>query len=68
MEEKDTYKYQLKVGRRVVHRGVTYDLSRRAAEHRSDFPKATLKRVGRCTTREAALKWERDGGKRPYRR
>ncbi len=66
MAERDTHKYQLKEGRRVVYRGITYDLARRAAEHRVDFPKATLKQVGRCITRDAALKWERNGGRRPY--
>jgi len=67
MAERDSYKYHLKEGRRVVYRGITYDLPRRAAEHRNDFPKATLKQVGRRTTREAAFKWERNGGRRPYR-
>ena len=66
MAEKDTYKYQLKERRKVVHRGITYDLARRGVEHRKDFPNATIKQVGRRTTRDAALKWEREGGKRPY--
>jgi len=68
MAEKDTYKYQLKEGRKAVYRGVTYDLARRGVEHRKDFPNATIKPVGRRTTRESALKWERNGGKRPYKR
>ena len=66
MAERDTYKYQLKEGRKTVYRGITYDLARRATEHRQDFPDARLKQVGRRTNRDAALKWERDGGKRPY--
>jgi len=68
MAEKDTYKYQLKEGRKVVYRGITYDVARRAVEHRQDFPNATIKQVGRRTTRDSALKWEQNGGKRPYTR
>lgn len=66
MEEKDTYKYQLKRGSQTVHRGITYDLARREAEHQQDYPGSRIKQVGRRTTREAAFKWEREGGKRPY--
>ncbi len=66
MKEKDTFKYHLKQGRTVVHRGITYDLNRRETEHQSQFPRSTVKQVGRRTTREAALKWEREGGKRRY--
>ncbi len=66
MGERDTYKYQLKEGRTTVYRGITYDLARRGVEHRNDYPNATIKQVGRRTTQESALKWERNGGKRPY--
>lgn len=65
---RDTYKYQLKVGHKTVHRGITNDLARREAEHRQTWPNASIKSVGRRTTRKAALEWERDGGRRPYRR
>lgn len=66
MAERDTYKYQVKVGHKTVHRGITYDLERREAEHQQDHRGSTIKQVGRRTTREAALRWERNGGKRPY--
>ena len=66
MTERDTQKYQVKQGRKVVHRGITYDLARREAEHQQDYPGSRIEQVGRRTTREAALKWEREGGKRPY--
>lgn len=66
MAERDTYKYQLKEGHRVVHRGITYDPARREADHQEEFPGSRLAQVGRRTTREAALEWERNGGKRPY--
>ncbi len=62
---RDTYKYHLKRGNKVVHRGITNDLDRREAEHQDAFPGARIVKIGRRTTRDAALKWERDGGKRP---
>ncbi|MFW6116661.1 MAG: hypothetical protein ACOC6F_02945 [bacterium] len=68
MAERDTYKYQLKKGRKTVYRGITYDLARREAEHQEEFPGARIVQMGRRTTREAALQWERGGGKRPYNR
>jgi predicted GIY-YIG superfamily endonuclease len=66
MEERDCYKYHLKRGRRVVHRGITSDLTRREAEHQAEFPNSRILQIGRRTTREAALNWERRGGKRSY--
>jgi len=59
-----TYKYQLKYGKRVVHRGITSDMNRREREHQADYPGSQIRQVGRRTTREAALAWERDGGRR----
>jgi len=64
--ERDTYKYQMKDGKKVVHRGVTNDLQRREREHQERFPDTHIEQIGRRTTREAGLKWEREGGKRPY--
>lgn len=66
MEVKDTYKYHLKQGQKVLLRSITYDLVRREAEHQREFPGSVIKQIGRCTTRAAALKWERKGGKRHY--
>jgi len=64
---RDTTKYHLKDGNKIVHRGITSrDPDIREAEHQVEFPDATLHKIGRNTTREAALKWEREGGKRPY--
>ena len=68
MAERDTYKYHLKQGKKVVHRGITYDLNRREAQHQEQFLGSRIEQVGRLTTREAALKWERQGGKRPYKK
>ena len=66
--QRDTYKYHVKEGKKVVHRGVTNDLERREAEHKERFPDSHIEQVGRRTSREAALKWEREGGKRPYKK
>ena len=68
MPDRDTYKYHLKAGGKIVHRGITNDLDRREAEHQEKFPGAEIRQVGRRTTREAGLRWEREGGKRPYRK
>ncbi len=68
MPRRNTHKYHLKQGRKVVYRGITNDLERRHLEHQHDFPGAKIEQVGRRTTRKAALKWERDGGKRSYKK
>ena len=61
---RDTYKYHLRSGGGIVHRGITNDLNRREQEHQTEYPGSQIKQVGRRTTREAALEWERNGGKR----
>ncbi len=60
---RDTYKYYLKTGRRIIHRGITNDLNRREQEHKTKYPGSRIRQVGRRTTGEAALEWERNGGK-----
>ena len=60
---RDTYKYQVRVGRKIVHGGITNDLLRRENEHKRTFgQRAKLSKVGRKTTRDAALAWERQKG------
>jgi len=68
MAERDTFKYHLKDGKTIIHRGITNDLDRRENEHQGQFPKTQIQQVGRRVSREAGLKWERDGGKRPYKK
>ena len=63
MANRDTYKYHFKDGNKVIHRGITDDLERREQEHLQHFGRGHLKPIGRRTTRDAALNWERDGGK-----
>ena len=58
----DTYKYQFKVGRKIVHGGITDNLERREEEHQEKWPKGRIKQVGRRTTEVAARKWEKKKG------
>ncbi len=55
-----SYKYQFKVGRKVVYLGITEDVERREKEHQEKWPSGHIKKVGRKTTNEAARKWETD--------
>lgn len=61
---RDTYKYELKVGNKIVHRGITDDLQRREQEHQRIWPTGHIKQVGRRTTRPAAEAWEQQHGAR----
>ena len=65
MANRNTFKYQFKVGNKIVHRGITNDMERREDEHQQKrgWSKGHITQVGRKTTKEAALEWERDGGK-----
>lgn len=68
---RDTYKYHFKQGHRIVHTGITIDLERREAEHKRSFGEnGHILKVGRATTRDAALEWEREQAARgrPTRR
>ncbi len=64
--DRDTYKYNFKKGNKVVHTGITNDLDRREAEHQQKrgWGKGHIKQVGLRTTRDAALEWEREQGKK----
>ena len=61
-EPRDWYKYQFKVGNKVVHGGITTDLERREQEHQQERPGGHIKQVGHRTTEEAAREWEREHG------
>ncbi len=56
--DRDTRKYDFKVGNKVVHSGITNDLDRREREHQRRWPSGHIDQVGRATTREAARRWE----------
>ena len=60
-----TAKYHMIKARKVVHRGISdRPLEDREREHQEESPGAHVKQIGRRTTREKALEWERNGGKR----
>ncbi len=59
---KDTYKYQIKVGNKIVHGGITGDLKRREQEHQLEWPKSHIFQVGNITTDKAAREWEKENG------
>lgn len=56
------YKYQFKIGNKIVHVGITEDLERREQEHQRKWPKGHIKQVGHRTTKKAARTWEKDKG------
>ena len=75
MAKRDTYNYNLKDGKKVVYKGTTNDLNKRAAEHKADGKKFThIQQVGRVKTANGASKEEtiqlskyrrNNGGKNP---
>lgn len=58
--DRNTEKYELKNGKKVVYVGVSKDAVERAKQHMNDKDFTHVKKVGRKTTREAAQKWERE--------
>lgn len=60
---RDTYKYHLKIGNKIVHRGVTSDLVRREHELKKRWPSGKIYQIGAKSTRNKALEWEKNGGK-----
>ncbi|MDD9859476.1 MAG: hypothetical protein OXU40_03405 [Nitrospira sp.] len=60
--DRDTFQYHFKLGNKIVRAGITYDLDRREAEHRSEpgWHKGHIKQVGFRTTSENAMRWERE--------
>lgn len=57
-----TYKYNFKLGNKIVHTGITNDIDRREVEHRREpgWDTGHIRQVGRRTTRDAALAWEQE--------
>ena len=55
-----TYKYHFKKGKETLYSGITKDLEKREQEHKRDLGgTGHIKKVGRKTTHDGALKWER---------
>ena len=58
--KRDTYKYHLKQGDKIIRSGITNDLDRREKELQRDYGKDVhVQQVGRRTTREDAREWEK---------
>lgn len=57
MAKRDTYKYELTKGNRVVYVGITNDPHRREAEHRQDKDIDKMRIVGNASTLDGASQW-----------
>ena len=61
MASRNTYKYHLKRGNKIIRSGITNDLDRREDEHQREYGEDLhVKKVGRATTREGAKDWEKE--------
>ncbi len=63
MTSRNTYSYTYRVGRKVSHRGITNNPSRREREHQQARPGGKLMVDGRAKTRAGALRTERGQSK-----
>ena len=58
--KRDTYKYHLKQGNKIIRSGMTNDLGRREKEHQRKLGDGVhIQQVGNRTTREGAREWEK---------
>ena len=57
---RNTYKYEFKVGNKIVRKGMTRNLERRERELKSRWPQGHIRQIGRRTTTEAARRQLRD--------
>ena len=61
MASRDTFKYHLKRGNKIIRSGITNDLDRREDEHRREYGEDVhVTKVGRAATREGAKDWEKE--------
>ncbi len=51
------YRYDFKVGNKIVHSGITKDVERRENEHQQRWPAGHIKQVGPAVTKQSALAW-----------
>jgi predicted GIY-YIG superfamily endonuclease len=57
---RDTYRYELKLGREVVYRGITNNPERRCSEHGAEKHFSHMNVIGPKVTRESARQWEKE--------
>jgi predicted GIY-YIG superfamily endonuclease len=61
MAKRETHRYHLKRGHTIIRSGITNDLDRREKKHQQEYgPDVHITKVGRVTTRNAALAWEKE--------
>ncbi|KKQ46841.1 MAG: hypothetical protein US75_C0012G0012 [Candidatus Woesebacteria bacterium GW2011_GWC1_38_13] len=58
MAKRNIYKYDFKLGNKILHSGITNDMERREKEHQIGWPSGHIVQVGNRTTRKAAEDWE----------
>lgn len=63
---KDTYKYHVKIGQKVIDRGFCLNLIEKENEYKIKYPGCHLDQIGRICSYRSAIKWLHDGGKRSY--
>ena len=58
MEKRDTYKYHVKQGNKILHTGITNHLDLRMFEYWQKYgDTAQVQQVGRAVTRKSGYKW-----------
>lgn len=60
MANRNYQRYELLQGRKVVYRGITNDLERRATEHSQDKKFTNVRPVGPKVTEQTARNWEKN--------
>lgn len=58
MEKRNTYKYELTKGNKVVYVGTTNDPERREMEHHQDKNFDKMRIIGNVSTPDGASQWE----------
>ena len=59
MADRDHFKYDFKIGNRIVHTGITNNLDRREQEHKQTYGQnGHITQAGLAVTKESALAWE----------
>lgn len=59
-KNRDTYKYKLMDGNKILDIGITNDPQRRESEHKTARHRGRMKIFGIVVTEESAKKWEKE--------